>query len=175
MRPPDLEIVDAANGVVIRRIVVPRRRHRCGRMRSATSTSTVTSVQFTATAQLLGCGCRLGPTDNDALWNGESRPITGGETIRCGSTALRAISTPGHTPGSICLTLGSHLFSGDTLFPGGPGLTGSPLSDFDTIIASITTNLFSLAEETIVHPGHGLDTTIGTERPSLPSWIERGW
>ena len=129
----------------------------------------------TATAELLGCGCELRPADGGTLWNGSSHPIVGGEIIRCGTIALRALATPGHTPGGICLTVGTHLFSGDTLFPGGPGLTGWPLSNFDTIITSIRTTLFVLPDTTIVHPGHGPDTTIGTERPSLPAWIQRGW
>ena len=66
------------------------------------------------------------------------------------------------------------LFSGDTLFPGGPGLTGWPLSDFPTILASVRL-LLDLPARTVVHPGHGLDTTVGTERPALPGWAARGW
>ena len=69
------------------------------------------------------------------------------------------IHTPGHTPGGICLRIGKHLFSGDTLFPGGPGRTGSP-KDFQEILATIEHRLLRLPEETIVYPGHGEDTTI---------------
>jgi hydroxyacylglutathione hydrolase len=86
-----------------------------------------------------------------------------------------AVHTPGHTPGGISLTVGSHVLTGDTLFPGGPGLTGWPLSDFPTVIGSIEHHLFSLPDHTIVHPGRGTTTTIGNERPKLPEWIERGW
>lgn len=68
-----------------------------------------------------------------------------------------------------------HVFTGDTLFPGGPGLTGWPLSDFPTIIDSINHTLFRLPHTTRVHPGHGESTTIGAERPHLDSWIKRGW
>jgi glyoxylase-like metal-dependent hydrolase (beta-lactamase superfamily II) len=79
---------------------------------------------------------------------------------------LTTILTPGHTPGSICFRLeGSPVvFSGDTLFPGGPGNTTFEGGDFDTIIRSLDTKLFPLPEDTIVLPGHGDDTTIGTER-----------
>ncbi|MCX7621353.1 MAG: MBL fold metallo-hydrolase [Acidimicrobiales bacterium] len=97
--------------------------------------------------------------------------------IEVGRLRLRTIHTPGHTPGSICFKLeGSPiLFSGDTLFPGGPGATKYPGGDFPTIIESIDRKLFVLPPETLVLPGHGDDTTIGTERPHLQEWIDRGW
>jgi glyoxylase-like metal-dependent hydrolase (beta-lactamase superfamily II) len=97
--------------------------------------------------------------------------------IEVGRVRLRTIATPGHTPGSMCfLVEGSPLlFSGDTLFPGGPGATHFPGGDFDTIIRSIESRLFTLPAETIVLPGHGDDTTIGTERPHLQEWIDRRW
>jgi glyoxylase-like metal-dependent hydrolase (beta-lactamase superfamily II) len=98
--------------------------------------------------------------------------------IEVGRLRLRTIATPGHTPGSMCFRLeGSPvLFSGDTLFPGGPGATKFPGGDFAAIIRSIEDCLFSkLPAETIVMPGHGSDTAIGTERPHLQEWIDRGW
>ncbi|HET9076300.1 MAG TPA: MBL fold metallo-hydrolase [Acidimicrobiales bacterium] len=98
--------------------------------------------------------------------------------IEVGRLKLHAIATPGHTPGSICFRLeGSPvLFSGDTLFPGGPGATKLPGGDFATIIRSIEDRLFSrLPGDTIVMPGHGDDTTIGTESPHLQEWVDRGW
>ncbi len=97
--------------------------------------------------------------------------------ITVGRLRLRTIATPGHTPGSMCFLLeGSPvLFSGDTLFPGGPGNTAHG-GDFPTIIRSIEDRLFApLPPETIVMPGHGADTTIGAERPHLQEWIDRGW
>ena len=97
--------------------------------------------------------------------------------ISVGRLALRTIFTPGHTPGSMCfLVEGSPvLFSGDTLFPGGPGTTKSG-GHFPTIIRSIEERLFSrLDADTVVMPGHGEDTTIGRERPHLEEWAERGW
>jgi glyoxylase-like metal-dependent hydrolase (beta-lactamase superfamily II) len=98
--------------------------------------------------------------------------------IEVGALRLRTILTPGHTPGSMCFRLeGSPvLFSGDTLFPGGPGATKFPGGDFSKIIRSIEDRLFAaLPAETIVLPGHGTDTTIGEERPHLQEWIDRGW
>jgi glyoxylase-like metal-dependent hydrolase (beta-lactamase superfamily II) len=97
--------------------------------------------------------------------------------IPVGRLRLRTIHTPGHTPGSICFDLEGTpiLFSGDTLFPGGPGATKFPGGDFPTIIRSIESKLLTLPAETRVLPGHGDDTTIGTERPHLQEWIDRGW
>ncbi|MGZ4689291.1 MAG: MBL fold metallo-hydrolase [Acidimicrobiia bacterium] len=99
------------------------------------------------------------------------------EVIEVGGLRLRTIHTPGHTPGSTCFLLEGHpvVFSGDTLFPGGPGNTTFENASFDQIIESIDRRLFTLPEETLVLPGHGLDTTIGTERPHLDEWIARGW
>jgi glyoxylase-like metal-dependent hydrolase (beta-lactamase superfamily II) len=97
--------------------------------------------------------------------------------IEVGRTRLHTILTPGHTAGSMSfLVEGSPvLFSGDTLFPGGPGATSFPGGDFPMIIRSIDEKLFTLPPDTMVLPGHGLDTTIGTERPHLQEWIDRGW
>jgi glyoxylase-like metal-dependent hydrolase (beta-lactamase superfamily II) len=97
--------------------------------------------------------------------------------IEVGRTRLRTILTPGHTAGSMCFLVDGSpvLFSGDTLFPGGPGATSFPGSDFPSIIRSIDEKLFALPPATMVLPGHGLDTTIGTERPHLQEWIDRGW
>jgi len=98
--------------------------------------------------------------------------------IEVGRLRLRTIHTPGHTPGSMCFRL-EHapvLFSGDTLFPGGPGNTGFEGGDFPTIITSIEDRLFRpLAPETLVLPGHGDATTIGDESPHLQEWVDRGW
>ena len=97
--------------------------------------------------------------------------------IQVGNLRLHTIATPGHTPGSMCFLIeGSPvLLSGDTLFPGGPGNTKPADADFDTIITSIDRRLFTLAPDTIVMPGHGVDTTIATERPNLQEWVDRGW
>jgi len=102
-------------------------------------------------------------------------PIADGEVIDIGALRLEAIHTPGHTPGSTCFRLGSHLFSGDTLFPGGPGATRFAYSDFDQIMESLETRLFTLPDATNVYPGHGAFTTIGIERDSVPEWKARRW
>jgi glyoxylase-like metal-dependent hydrolase (beta-lactamase superfamily II) len=103
--------------------------------------------------------------------------IDDAEVIEVGRLRLQAIHNPGHTPGSISFLIeGSPLlFSGDTLFPGGPGGTKFEGGDFNTIIDSIDNKLFTLPPSTIVLPGHGLDTTIGHERPHLQEWVDRGW
>ncbi|WP_420450905.1 MBL fold metallo-hydrolase [Ilumatobacter sp.] len=91
------------------------------------------------------------------------------EVVEFGKLRMSAIHNPGHTPGSISFELVGTplLFTGDTLFPGGPGNTATDLGDFDTIIDSITDRLLTFPDSTIVLPGHGDDTTIGTERPHL--------
>ena len=103
--------------------------------------------------------------------------IDDAEVIEVGDLRLRAIHNPGHTEGSISFHVVDTplLFTGDTLFPGGPGNTQLEGGDFATIIDSIDNKLFTFAAETIVLPGHGLDTTVGAERPQLASWVERGW
>ena len=98
--------------------------------------------------------------------------------IQVGRLRLHTMLTPGHTPGSMCFLIeGSPvLLSGDTLFPGGPGNTNNGIGDFPTIIRSIEDRIFSkLTPDTIVMPGHGADTTVGTEIPHLQEWIDRGW
>ena len=99
------------------------------------------------------------------------------EVIEVGKLRLHAIHNPGHTPGSISFLIEGApvLFSGDTLFPGGPGNTKPADADFDTIIQSIDSRLFTLPAHTVVMPGHGVDTTIGNERPHLQEWVDRGW
>jgi glyoxylase-like metal-dependent hydrolase (beta-lactamase superfamily II) len=97
--------------------------------------------------------------------------------VEVGRLRLRTIHTPGHTPGSMCFKLDGApiLFSGDTLFPGGPGNTEGDPTRFATIIEQVDRKLFTLPPDTIVLPGHGDDTTVGAERPHLDEWIERGW
>ncbi|MEO5898954.1 MAG: MBL fold metallo-hydrolase [Ilumatobacteraceae bacterium] len=103
--------------------------------------------------------------------------IDDAEIIEVGKLRLEAIANPGHTPGSVSFKIEGApvLFSGDTLFPGGPGATRGEGSSFDTIIQSVDNKLFVLPKETIVMPGHGVDTTIGNERPHLREWVDRGW
>jgi len=101
--------------------------------------------------------------------------------LSVGRLRIRTLTTPGHTPGSICFQVEGTplLFSGDTLFPGGPGNTdkaSNSYGDFPTIIRSIEDRILSrFTPETIVLPGHGDDTTVGRERPHLQEWVDRGW
>ena len=95
--------------------------------------------------------------------------------IPLGDTFIDAVHTPGHTPGSTSFRIPGVVFTGDTMFPGGPGATRFPYADFGQIISSIENHILSLDDETLVFPGHGLDTTVGTERPHLGEWIDRGW
>lgn len=102
-----------------------------------------------------------------------------GDTVAFGRIELEVAHLRGHTPGSIALIYrdgaGTHVFTGDSLFPGGPGRTRTP-ADFASLIGDLEERLFGvLPDETWVYPGHGDDTTIGRERPSLPEWKARGW
>ncbi len=99
-----------------------------------------------------------------------------GDGFRIAGTLLQVLATPGHSPGGVCLYAPQQgvVFTGDTLFAGGPGATGRSYSDFPTILESIRTTLLTLPPATIVHPGHGADTTIGAEAPAYPDWVARG-
>ena len=122
----------------------------------------------------------LHPAD-EVLWRmthpgKEFRALQDGEVLNVAGTELRAIHTPGHSPGSTCLhapELGA-VFSGDTLFQGGPGATGRSYSDFPTILASISERLGKLPTDTVVYTGHGDTTTIGGELVHYDEWVARG-
>jgi len=123
---------------------------------------------------------RLHPGD-DVLWQLTNPALAwsgldDGEVISVAGVDLRALLTPGHSPGSMCLyaeQLGT-VFTGDTLFAGGPGATGRSYSDFPTIIDSIRSRLLILPAQTSVRPGHGATTTIGAEAPDVEEWLRRG-
>ncbi|MCL7425460.1 MBL fold metallo-hydrolase [Streptomyces sp. YS415] len=102
--------------------------------------------------------------------------LSDNQRLEVSGTRLRVLHTPGHTPGAICLHLPEldTVFTGDTLFAGGPGATGRSYSDFPTIIRSIRDRLLVLPGTTAVRTGHGADTTIGDEAPHLATWIARG-
>ena len=102
-------------------------------------------------------------THTDELWDVD---LADGQTLTVGGAAVTVIHTPGHAPGAVCLyvhDLGC-VFTGDTLFQGGPGATGRSYSDPDVIVDSIRRRLFELPDETVVHTGHGPDTTIAAEK-----------
>jgi len=133
-----------------------------------------------AVPQIREAGYEVGINSDDAPMLkdvGYDVLIDDAEVIEVGRLRLHAIKNPGHTPGSVSFRIEGApvLFSGDTLFPGGPGATKFPGASFDTIIESIDNKLFTLPADTIVMPGHGVDTTIGNERPHLQEWVDRGW
>lgn len=99
-----------------------------------------------------------------------------GETVEVADTTLHVLHTPGHSPGACCFYAPEMgvVFTGDTLFAGGPGATGRSYSDFGTIVESIRSRLLTLPPETVVHTGHGDSTTIGQEAPHLDEWLTRG-
>ncbi|MFQ1003038.1 MBL fold metallo-hydrolase [Modestobacter sp. SSW1-42] len=110
-----------------------------------------------------------------------TRPVEHGDTVAVGDQVLEVVHLRGHTPGSIALVwrgggAGTHVFTGDSLFPGGVGNTQGDAARFTSLLDDVRARLFDvLPAETRVHPGHGADTTIGTERPHLDAWRERGW
>ena len=121
--------------------------------------------------------------DDLMLWAAEhgddAKPdvdLADGMSFDVAGSRLVVRHTPGHSPGAVCLyaaDLGV-VFSGDTLFEGGPGATGRSFSDFPTIVESIRESLLTLPSDTVVHTGHGADTTIGAEAPHLAEWVARG-
>ncbi|MFC6022828.1 MBL fold metallo-hydrolase [Plantactinospora solaniradicis] len=134
-----------------------------------------------ALADVTGAEVLLHPADR-VLWDMVHPDVTpgaelrDGQTIEVAGTTLRVLHTPGHSPGACSFhapELGA-VFTGDTLFQGGPGATGRSFSDFGTIVDSIQQRLLSLPGETVVHTGHGASTTIGDEAPHLDEWLTRG-
>jgi glyoxylase-like metal-dependent hydrolase (beta-lactamase superfamily II) len=131
-------------------------------------------------AERYGAPIWLHPAD-EALWrmtypDRSFSPLAEGDLVAVAGTLLEVLHTPGHAPGAVCFhaaELGA-LFSGDTLFQGGPGATGRSYSDFPTIISSIAEKLLKLPPATTVHTGHGADTSIGAESGHLAEWIARG-
>ncbi|QVJ02887.1 MBL fold metallo-hydrolase [Nocardiopsis eucommiae] len=134
-----------------------------------------------AVADATGAPILLHPDDR-VLWDmthpdrAPDGDLADGDSIRVAGADLIVLHTPGHAPGAVCLyaPVLSVLFSGDTLFQGGPGATGRSYSDFPTIVDSIRTRLLALPEETVVNTGHGDSTTIGAEAPHLQEWLDRG-
>jgi len=98
--------------------------------------------------------------------------LNDGDTVRLGELKFTVLHTPGHTPGSLCFSIGRYLISGDTIFPGGPGKTSSP-DDFKEIIRSITDKIFALPDDTQIYPGHGNSTVLKNEREKFAVFASR--
>jgi glyoxylase-like metal-dependent hydrolase (beta-lactamase superfamily II) len=126
-----------------------------------------------------GAAVAAHPIDAEEIPVTVTEPVEHGDTVRVGDVELTVIHLRGHTPGSIALRYDAaaepHLFTGDSLFPGGPGRTTSP-ADFTSLLNDLEQRVFDqLPDPTWVYPGHGNDTTLGAERPHVPEWRARGW
>jgi len=137
-----------------------------------------------AVQQATGAATAGHPDDAPGLPIPVTRPVRHGDTVPVGSVRLSVVHLRGHTPGSIALCYDAdgeladqpHLFTGDSLFPGGPGNTQKDPKRFDSLMTDLEARVFAeLPDGTWVYPGHGADTTIGTERPHLQEWRARGW
>jgi glyoxylase-like metal-dependent hydrolase (beta-lactamase superfamily II) len=130
--------------------------------------------------QATGAATAAHPDDAGPLPVPVSRLVRHGDQIAVGNAVLSVIHLRGHTPGSVALRYDDgtqpHLFTGDSLFPGGPGNTQKDPVRFGQLMTDLEERVFGeLPDVTWVYPGHGSDTTLGTERPHLPEWRERGW
>jgi glyoxylase-like metal-dependent hydrolase (beta-lactamase superfamily II) len=158
--PADGErLLGALEGARVTRIVVT---HRHG-----DHWATIDALK-SATGATVGCH----DADREPYAAKVDATIADGEEIAAGGLRVRAIHTPGHTPGSTCFLVGRHLISGDALFPGGPGRTARP-EDLQESIRSITSRLYVLPDETLVHPGHGSGTTIGASKREYAGFASR--
>jgi glyoxylase-like metal-dependent hydrolase (beta-lactamase superfamily II) len=130
--------------------------------------------------QVTGARTVAHPLDAPALPVPTSDEVSHGDTVSVGSSTLSVVHLRGHTPGSIALAYEDsagtvHLFTGDSLFPGGPGRTTSP-EDFTSLMDDLEERVFGVYDDsTWFYPGHGSDSTLGAERPSVPEWRSRGW
>ena len=128
-----------------------------------------------------GAATAAGADDADGLPVPPDRLLHQGDRIEVGDLVLEVLHLRGHTPGSVALAWAepggrTHLFTGDSLFPGGVGNTKNPGQSFASLIDDVTTRVFDVyPDDTWVYPGHGGDTTLGAERPHLQEWRDRGW
>lgn len=135
-----------------------------------------------AVAEATGAPTAAHELDAEPLPIPPERLLAGGDVLTLGRLTFDVIHLRGHTPGSVALALrpdgertAVHLFTGDCLFPGGPGRTTTP-KEFDSLMTGLETQVFEVyGDDTVVYPGHGDDTTLGAERPHLAEWRERGW
>ena len=134
-----------------------------------------------AVVKATGASTAAGADDADHLPVPVTRRLAHGDVVHVGDVPLDVVHLRGHTPGSIALLLRdgegpAHVFTGDSLFPGGVGATRGVAEDFTSLLDDVSHRLFDvLRDDTVVHPGHGAPTTLGAERPHLAQWRERGW
>jgi glyoxylase-like metal-dependent hydrolase (beta-lactamase superfamily II) len=125
--------------------------------------------------EALGVPWAMHPADISIAGRQPDELLADGQEIPVGDLLIHVLATPGHTPGSVTFVLEPVAFTGDTLFPGGPGATRWDYSSFGQIMDSIEQKLMPLPDTTLVLPGHGSETTIAAERPDLEKWRARGW
>ncbi len=149
---------------------------------------------LTSVVAVTGARVAAGADDADAIAAATDHPVTTrlrhGDTVAVGDLVLEVVALRGHTPGSVALALTEpedaaapgavpgrvHLFTGDSLFPGGVGATGGEPDRFAALLGDVTARVFDrFRDDTWVYPGHGDDTTLGAERPQLAAWAARGW
>lgn len=134
-----------------------------------------------AVVEATGARTAAGDADADELPLPVQERLEHGDVLRVGDVVLEVVHLRGHTPGSVALLLRDtggpdHVFTGDSLFPGGVGNTFGSAEAFTQLLDDVTARLFDVLEDdTVVHPGHGAPTTIGAERPHLAAWRDRGW
>lgn len=134
-----------------------------------------------AVVEATGASTTAGADDADHLPVPVGRRLAHGDVVHVGDVPLEVIHLRGHTPGSIALVLRDatgpdHVFTGDSLFPGGVGNTSGNAENFASLIEDVSSRIFgTLPDDTVVHPGHGAPTTLGAERPHLDEWRARGW
>ena len=127
---------------------------------------------FSQVRAALGAQVAVHPLETGQFPSSPDLAMNEGDVLRLSTVKMAVIHTPGHTPGSVCLLSGKHLFSGDTIFPHGPGKTRTP-DQFEQIVRSITEKVFPLPDSTIVYPGHGEDTTLGAEKAEFAGFAGR--
>ena len=161
-------IIDAVNGREVKGIMCTRAHNDHITVAPALATTLDTRIFLHPGDQMLWDDTHPHVTHDD---------LSDGQTFTIADTRLSVINTPGHSPGSCCFYLpeAAVLFSGDTLFAGGPGATGRSWSSFPTIIESLTTRILTLPGSTEVYTGHGDATSIGEEAPHIEEWIDRGY
>lgn len=134
-----------------------------------------------AVTRATGAPTLCGADDASGMPVPPDRVLRHGDHVEFGEVTLDVIHLRGHTPGSIALAYHdpegpTHIFTGDSLFPGGVGNTKDPGQSFESLIEDVTTRVFDVYDDaTVIHPGHGAGTTLGAERPHLDEWRERGW
>jgi glyoxylase-like metal-dependent hydrolase (beta-lactamase superfamily II) len=185
--PPQVRELD---GVRITKVATPPFDNNCYLVRCTTTGATLlvdAAGDARTLLSLVGDGKLVAVVETHDHWDhvqalAEVRTATGarGDEVAVGELTLEVVHLRGHTPGSIALVLragdSTHLFSGDSLFPGGPGNTDKDASRFAQLMDDLERRVFgAMPDDTWVYPGHGADTTLGAERPSVPEWRARGW